>query len=60
VARALHGEQLCVLWRRREVATLDDVVELLHGLSVIVQAIDAKLERIVSLLEENDSGETGS
>jgi hypothetical protein len=32
--------------RRRERATLDDVVELLRGIATILMEIDAKLEEI--------------
>jgi hypothetical protein len=42
-----------VLWRRRGRATLDDVVELLHGIGVILMRIDAKLEIIVSDIGED-------
>lgn len=48
------------MWqKRRRRATLDDVVELLDGLGTMLQQIDARLERIVSLLEE-EGGEDGS
>jgi hypothetical protein len=55
-----HGDHLAVLWPRRDRATLDDVVELLHGLGVILQQVDAMFERIVWLLEEDDDDETRS
>jgi hypothetical protein len=46
-----------MLPKRRRRATLDDVVELLHGIGVMMQKVDARLEDIVELLEGID-GET--
>jgi len=46
------------VWRRRERrATLDDVVELLHGIGTILMEIDAKLEEAIQHLEEDDDDE---
>jgi hypothetical protein len=39
--------------RRRPAATLDDVVEVLHGIGVILMAISAKLEEVIELLGGN-------
>ena len=45
--------------RRREGATLDDVVELLRGIGTILMEIDAKLARLLgSSGEEDDEGES--
>jgi hypothetical protein len=44
------------MWFRREVPAhreLDAVIELLSGLGKILMAIDAKLDQIVDLLEED-------
>jgi hypothetical protein len=45
-----------------ESATLDDVVELLRGISTILMKIDAKLVEIIQHLEEDedDDGEAES
>lgn len=47
-----------MLRKRRTTATLDDVVEYLHGIATILMEIDAKLQRIA---RENgdDDGEEG-
>jgi hypothetical protein len=45
---------------RRRPATIDDVVELLQGIGTMLQRVDAKLETIVSLLEEEEDDEAGS
>jgi hypothetical protein len=45
-------------WRGH--ATLDDVVELLQGVGVMLQKLDARLEKIVALLEEEADGQDGS
>ena len=42
--------------RRRQRATLEDVVELLRGVGTILMAIDAKLEEILS---QNGGDEDG-
>jgi hypothetical protein len=49
-----------VLRRRRERATLDDVVELLRGIGTILMAIDAKLQTIVGENGDEDDAEAGS
>jgi len=41
-------------WRRRERATLDDVVELLRGIGTILMKIDAKLDEVIRHLEEEE------
>jgi hypothetical protein len=35
-----------VWWRRKTEATLDDVVEVLHGFGLILTKIDARLQKI--------------
>jgi hypothetical protein len=44
--------------RRREGATLDDVVELLRGIGTILMEIDEKLARLLGAQgEDEDDGE---
>jgi hypothetical protein len=46
-----------VRWRKRRpipLPQLTDVVELLSGVGTILMAIDEKLDRIVSILEEDE------
>ena len=46
-----------MLRRRRERATLDDVVELLRGIGTILMEIDSKLQRLVRTIEGDDDEE---
>ena len=55
-ARGDHGDVL----RRRNRATLDDVVELLRGIGTILMEIDAKLARLVGPSEEDEDEEERS
>jgi hypothetical protein len=43
--------------RRRDRATLEDVVELLRGIGTMLMKIDAKLEAVVQYLEGEDGEE---
>lgn len=43
--------------RRRPTATLDDVVEVLHGIGIILMEISAKLDNIATLIGEDDDEE---
>jgi hypothetical protein len=51
-----------VLRKRRTTATLDDVVEYLHGIATILMEIDAKLDRITRQNgeDEDEEEEAGS
>jgi hypothetical protein len=49
-----------MLRRRRDAATLDDVVELLRGIGTILMRIDAKLHVIVHYLDGGDDGEANT
>jgi hypothetical protein len=42
------------VWRKHEQPALSDVAEILNGIGRMLQEIDAKLQRIVSLLEEDE------
>jgi hypothetical protein len=55
-----RSDDLAVWWRRRPGATLDDVVELLRGIGTILMKIDAKLDEVIRLLEDDDDGEADS
>jgi hypothetical protein len=46
-----------MLRRRRERATLDDVVELLRGIGTILMEIDSKLQRLIRTIEGDDDEE---
>jgi len=46
--------------RRRERATLDDVVELLRGIGTTLMKIDSKLEELISYIDGEDDGEAES
>ena len=41
------------MWMRRLVAQLDDVTELLEALGRMLMVIDAKLDEIAEMLEED-------
>ena len=41
------------MWMRRLVSQLDDVTELLEALGRILMVIDAKLDEITGMLEED-------
>jgi hypothetical protein len=40
------------MWRRRKQETLADVIELLSGIGLLLQSIDATLEEIAQWLED--------
>jgi hypothetical protein len=46
------------VWRRAQPSPaspeLEEMVTLLHGMATMLMEIDAKLERIVSILEEDE------
>lgn len=42
---------------RRPTATIDDIVELLHGIGAILMAISAKLAEVVELMGGDDDEE---
>jgi hypothetical protein len=46
-----------VMGRRRDRATLEDVVEYLRGIATTLMEIDAKLQSIASPNGEDDNGE---
>jgi hypothetical protein len=46
-----------VFRRKAKKWSLDDVVELMNGFGVMLQTIDARLEDIIHLLEEEGDGE---
>ena len=46
-----------VFWKRKERATLEDVIEFLQGIGTILMKIDSKPEEVVRHLEEEDDGE---
>jgi hypothetical protein len=54
------GDHPELLRRRREHATLDDVVELLRGIRTILMAIDSKLQTIVGENGDEDDAEAES
>jgi hypothetical protein len=49
-----------VVWRRRSTATLDDVVELLHGIGTILMEINAQLDRIAKHLKGDEDEAAGT
>ena len=46
--------------RRRNRATLDDVVELLQGIGTMLMKIDAKLQEVIRYLDGDDDDEAES
>ena len=46
--------------KRQSGATLDDVVELLHGIGVILMEISARIEDIIQLIGEDEDEEADS
>jgi len=41
----------------RSAATLDDIVEVLHGIGVILMAISAKLDEVIELMGGDEDEE---